>query len=276
MNDWQWIKHNYPVVWCFMHMCMVGLVSSRGIPMMKPSELWASSEYLLHHFRRMYCDHSHEHDTIEGGESGPSQIWTWRFARCLADGIDDLVRALTHFLERQRRSSQRIAFPAAGRPELSRAVPADEVDPSHPRFKWSCRACRNGIERHDPRHTRDPDGCRWPLDESIAYDCEGCKKRLGRASPLHSYEPGHCRLADPELRGRNRQRQGDVHEPRTPASSAPGAGLRDTPKLDEEHPQVPLQIQRQMSPTQTQMHHSPLMDAGDHLTELETLRHKLM
>ena len=39
---------------------------------------------------------------------------------------------------------------------------------------------------------------------------------------------------------------------------------------------VPLQIQRQMSPTQTQMHHSPLMDAGDHLTELETLSHKLM
>ena len=74
MDEWRKLCDLYPVVWCIMHMCMVGLVSSRGKLLMKPSELWASSEYLLYHFRRMYCDHSHEHDTIEGGSQAPHKF----------------------------------------------------------------------------------------------------------------------------------------------------------------------------------------------------------
>ena len=88
----------------------------------------------------------------------------------------------------------------------------------------------NGIERHDPRHTRSADGCKWALEQEHHYECEGCQRRLGRTSDKHSYEPGKCRLADPDVRGRVITRQQGVHEPRVRASSAPGAGLRDTPR----------------------------------------------
>ena len=44
------------------------------------------------------------------------------------------------------------------------------------------------------RHTRDPEGCRWPLVEAHEYECEGCRRRLGRADPSHTFVPGKCRL----------------------------------------------------------------------------------
>ena len=126
-------------------------------------------------------------------------------------------------------------FPATGgRPELSRTVDPSEIVHDDPRLKWSCRACRNGIQRFDLRHTRDPDGCKYPLIEEQRYECEGCLKRVGRTSPLHNFQPGQCRFADPELRGRQGGRQGGVHEPRAPASSAPGADLRDLPRRGED------------------------------------------
>ena len=78
--------------WCYMDMCTVGLRSTRGRPLKKATELWASSEHLLWRFRSRLCNGQHEHDQIEGGESKPSQIWTWRFCRILADGIEDLIR----------------------------------------------------------------------------------------------------------------------------------------------------------------------------------------
>ena len=53
--------------WCYMDMCMVGLRSSRGLLLKKPSELWASSEHLLWRFRRRLCNGQHEHDTTQGG-----------------------------------------------------------------------------------------------------------------------------------------------------------------------------------------------------------------
>ena len=72
---------------------MVGLRSIRsGRLLKKPSELWASHEHLLWRFRSRCCNGLHDHDTIEGGESKPSQVWTWNFVRILADGIADLIR----------------------------------------------------------------------------------------------------------------------------------------------------------------------------------------
>ena len=66
--------------WCYMDMCMVGLRSIRSNKLLKkPSELWASHEHLLWRFRSKCCNGLHDHDTIEGGESKPSQIWTWTF-----------------------------------------------------------------------------------------------------------------------------------------------------------------------------------------------------
>ena len=48
-------------------------------------------------------------------------------------------------------------------------------------------------------------------------------------------------LSDDSVRGKNRLRQGGVHEPRVPASAAPGAGegIRDTPRLHDTPHETP-------------------------------------
>ena len=65
--EWVYVAHIRGVTWTYMEMCMAGLVSTRGRLLMKPSELWASHEILLVRFRRMRCDHRHQHEQIEGG-----------------------------------------------------------------------------------------------------------------------------------------------------------------------------------------------------------------
>ena len=65
--EWVHIAHIPGVTWGYMNMCMAGLVSREHIPLMKPSELWASHEILLVCFRKMVCDHKHQHEQIEGG-----------------------------------------------------------------------------------------------------------------------------------------------------------------------------------------------------------------
>ena len=198
LEEWQIIARETNVTWCNVHMCMVGLRSTRNIPLKKPSELWASDEQLLWRFRPKVCDGSHDHDTIEGGESKPSQVWTWTFARILADGIEDLIRYRVHFAIADG------SFPVAGRPGLPPSVSVDQVDPNHPFHKWKCRACRNGIEKTNPRHTRVPDECKWPLVEEQRWSCPGCRTRQKSASDQHTFQPGDCRYADPALRGRSR------------------------------------------------------------------------
>ena len=90
----------------------------------------------------------------------PSQVWTWIFARLLADGIADLIR---FEFDASRNSS---SFPATGgRPALAKSVDPSEVVPDDPRLKWRCRACRNGVGKNDPRHTREADECKFPLGD---------------------------------------------------------------------------------------------------------------
>ena len=173
----QYLAYITGATWCYMDMCMVGLRSSKGKLLKKPTELWASDEHLLCRLRTRLCDGSHEHDTIEGGESKPSQIWTWNFVRTLADGISDLAR-----FEFDASRLHRGAFPT-GKPALPREVDPSEIDPTDPRRKWSCRACRNSIEQHDTRHTRDPTGCKWPLVEPHEHTCEACNSDLDDLAP---------------------------------------------------------------------------------------------
>ena len=219
MPIYQQLAYVTQATWCYMDMCMVGLRSTRGWLLRKPSELWASHEHLLWRFRARVCNGQHEHDTIEGGESKPSQIWTWNFARLLADGISDLIRFEFDASRRLPPSRPNTSFPATGgKPTLPLTVDPSEIDPTDPRLKWSCRACRNQIQKHDSRHTRDPDGCKWPMVEPHEYACEGCQMRLGVTSDKHTFIPGECRLSDDSLRGQNKQWQGGVHEPRVPAA----------------------------------------------------------
>lgn len=159
--EWVYVAHISGVTWTYMDMCMAGLRSRLGYLLKKPSELWASHEILLLRFRRMICDGRHQHVPTEGGESRLSQIWTWLFARVLADGVEDLIRFetavfyLTHFPDLKYTPPEDFqAYPAGdrrgvgGRPQLSREVGPEEIDEHHPRWRWSCRACRNSIEKH--------------------------------------------------------------------------------------------------------------------------------
>ena len=60
----------------------------------KPTGLVAGSEHLVWRFRKLLCDGSHELETIQGDLSGPSQVWTWKFASILASGCADLLREM--------------------------------------------------------------------------------------------------------------------------------------------------------------------------------------
>ena len=152
----------------------------------------------------------------------------------MAAGIGDLIRLVTQCYYATRYPEVKyfaltdlLVFAGVGRPKLPAEVDESEVEPGHPLRQWRCRACGTSIERFDPRHSRDPDTCRYPLIEPREYTCKGCQQRDGRTSGRHTWVPGECRLADPEVRGRTVERQGGVHEPRRPAATEPDAGLRD-------------------------------------------------
>ena len=79
----------------------------------------------------------------------------------------------------------------------------------------------------------DAVGPSWKTKSTSARAAGGVLN-IGRADvEAYSWIPGEYPYADNGVHGRQRQRQGNVHEHRTQASSAPGAELRNTPRVDK-------------------------------------------
>jgi len=187
-------------------------------------ETWASSEVLLARIQRRL-----------GPEPG-EKLWTYGFAREVADSVAELVWLLEVDLR------QAYAGGKPGRPQLGRSVPPEQVVPDDPRLRRRCRACRNGIVRLSPQHSREPNECKYPLDEDTSWECPAC--RAGRASTGdHSLIPGECRMMEERYSGRGARGPSHARDPRVLASGASDSGARSWPRHDvaegEEEPRGP-------------------------------------
>ena len=228
LPEWQLVA-KYNITWVRFHGCMVGLRTADGLRLKKPEEVWASHEILIYRLRPLQCDGSHVHGEASGRDTKPSQIWTWKFARLLADGIADLVWMLEH--RHRQQSALTEAYPAA-------------VDQT-----VKCPGCRRHVFAEHPSHTRVVGECNYPHHTSVEYQCPACARGGGRAASGHTLKAGECRMADPGYRGARASGPRYARDPRVPASTAADAGLRDFPRADdEETPPAQMEPPRERSP----------------------------
>lgn len=73
-------------------MCMFGLVSSSGIPMRKTTKVMTNSLEVFAALDGRCCDGSHEHQRIEGSESGQkrstmAQVYPDSFVRAVCAAV---------------------------------------------------------------------------------------------------------------------------------------------------------------------------------------------
>ena len=167
--------------------CMAGLMSRRGGFVKKPTGFVASHPSLLYFLRKFQCDGSHTHDQLAGGNNtAEAQIWPWRLARAIADGICKLIAPV-------KRTPSTSSYPAvATGTDDGPTHEASETPGSRPAW-YDCPGCRGGIFKESWKHTRVPGVCKYPLTETVNYDCPACKKGYPQARG-HTYRVGECRL----------------------------------------------------------------------------------
>ena len=103
------------------------------------------------------------------------------------------------------------------------------------RFHWPCAACRANLAKSDDRHSREPEGCKWPLDEPESWTCPACIQHLPRAHATHSFDNGSCKWATAGHRSTAR-RGHHPRDPRVPASYEPTQLLRPEPDVEDIQP----------------------------------------
>jgi len=216
-----------------------------GCYLKKPSTMTVSCPELGDPFRKRLCPGKHEH--LQGlghpKEHSHAQVWTWKEAELVTDGILAV-----------RRSHSRSAYPAriAGetpwiladgsidRTAIAHATPGgtpqkepDSRAPSREAGRHPCRGCRHRRGREHFSHNRIVGQCFYPYDEPDIWPCDACMLDKGRYEDGHIQEVGRCRWPMVPERTAH-QRQG--HHPRDPAraaSSDPTAGLPGTSPAGE-------------------------------------------
>ena len=168
-DSWLFAEHPWPevmlrptTVQVIVDQCIMGLKTKEGLLAKKPTILISNSELLLSPFQNQRCKGNHEHGLLVGGRAAAAQIWPWKFANRMVEGILRLKNHLDHAFLLE-------AYPTVG------SGPSDPDAPKPDRYKWKCNACRNNLSKNDPRHTRIPGECSREHDESIEYSCRGCK-----------------------------------------------------------------------------------------------------
>eukprot|EP00974_Lingulodinium_polyedra_P043109 4138852-Lingulodinium_polyedra.AAC.1 len=79
-------------------------------------------------------------------------LYIWQFAACVAHGCQLASK-------RSKKGLLYLAYPVAER---------DRPDPD---ADWrKCFGCLGRADKTDPRHSRVPGECKWPLIESIQWD----------------------------------------------------------------------------------------------------------
>lgn len=77
--------------------CHLGRRGPHGLPAKKPTLVLSNGEEILDEFDNLRCEGRHAvHDTAWGnGQLYKQQVWTWRFAERLVNGITKLVRRVS-------------------------------------------------------------------------------------------------------------------------------------------------------------------------------------
>ncbi len=193
--------------------CALGLQSPEGLPLLKWTTLWASSEVLLRRFRGLQCN-CEVHGKMEGGYCGQrrsklAQVWPYEMCKLIVAGLIELLAKLS-------------SFPVGedGAPEKRR--------PGRPRLhevgaEFKCPACRISRVSTDPGHTRSLDAedrCRYPGVEPIEWRCPACAAGKGPMEDGHSMVKGECRALETRTRafGKRRDAQSRIRDPAIPAS----------------------------------------------------------
>ena len=71
LADWQLIAKLPQVYRVLIHQCMLGLLGPRsGLPIKKPTEIWASNPTLVKYLHNKLCDGRHVHSQLDAREAG--------------------------------------------------------------------------------------------------------------------------------------------------------------------------------------------------------------
>ena len=190
-----WLYEEYPWnIVCYLpsticvtiHQCMLGQVGPSNLPAKKPTDLIANHSKLLEPFRDVWCDRSHQHDTLDSGNAKSCEKWPWAMARKVCEGIIMLKLHLETSID-----PEHFAFP-------TRSTNTSADDEARADESWrKCPGCRGRQSKTDPRHSRVRGECMWPDVKPVVWGCPGCKqhKPYGHPSHTHSENCKHAVIA---------------------------------------------------------------------------------
>ena len=183
-EPWPEVLGSPGVVRLVFDQCMVDQRASCGRLAKKATELVASSPLLVKPFEGLKCNGRHVHADLTGGKSKPLQLWTWKMASLVVDGICLLKKATTKAMRAGSPRREPSAYPTVG------TGPDDDDQPEGEELWRKCPGCRARAKKEDPRHSRVRGVCKWPDIVAENWDCPGCLHYKGRWDSSHNYEPG--------------------------------------------------------------------------------------
>ena len=206
----------------------------KGLYIKKPSSMTVSCAELGNPFRNSLCKGHHQHLSGDGHgrELRESQIWTWREAQCVVDGIAEVKR-------RHKHGARITAYPAVDRSTIARATPGGA--PGGPRDSRAppaptspCPGCKGRMARDDIHHNRKVGECAYPYDEPTIWGCDACLKRVPRLHASHTQKFGECQWAVKPVRAGSARKGAHPRDPAQPASDDPTQGIQGTFTPDQE------------------------------------------
>ena len=93
-QPWPRVLRHERVVEVVFDQCRVGLRGPHGKLHKKPTGLIASCPELVQDFRDLRCTGDHDHEPVQGPATKLAQIWPWKMAQMLVDGVVRLRRKL--------------------------------------------------------------------------------------------------------------------------------------------------------------------------------------
>ena len=218
-----------------------GQKGPNGLPAKKPTGIISNSEVLLSAFRGIRCNNRHQHDDNFGASRHlhSMQVWPWKLAELLVDGISNLAKL----------QNTQDAYPETG------TGPDDPTmqDADAPWMK--CPGCRWRMARGRKEHTREPGVCKYEhYDQEPEWTCPGCNPTLPRqrGRPDRTEVHGECRWAETTSRAvASRKRGSDPREARPKASADPMADVPGPQLQPQDRVEEPGEPTRQSSITST-------------------------
>ena len=189
--------------WAYCEQCSVGLCDPDGIPTKKPTAFLGSCEAIVHRLRRT-CLGGHEHIALAGQAHGISrcrfaQSWPRKLVELVVDGAVECLHAMKHALKAA-------AYPA-------RAVPQDDGYGGK-----VCPGCKAHARNDDPRHSREPNVCKFPQVESREWDCLACRKHLPSTHSTHKFDDS-CQWTHARSRAASSRTPALLRDPRVPRAA---------------------------------------------------------